>query len=163
MGFWVARTKKGSEQRMANAGGGDLVFLHGFEQGGLGLGRRAIDFVGEDDVGEDRAGHERHAPAVGGFLEDLGAGDVGGHQVGGELDALELEVKDLGDGFHEQGLGEAGSAGDQAMAAGEEGDEDLLDDVFLADDDLGEFGLDPGAAGQDVVHRFLVAGVSVDG
>ena len=148
---------------MANAGGGDLVFLHGLEQGGLGLGRRAVDFVGEDDVGKDRPLHERHAPAVGSFLEDLGAGDVGGHQVGGELDALELEVKDLGDGFDEQGFGEAGSAGDQAVAAGEEGDEDLLDDGFLADDDLGEFGLDPGAAGQDLVHHFFVAGVSVDG
>ena len=28
-------------------------------------------------------------------LEDVGAGDVGGHQVGRELDALERQVQDL--------------------------------------------------------------------
>ena len=32
---------------MTDSAGSDLVLLHGFEQGGLGLGRRAIDFVGE--------------------------------------------------------------------------------------------------------------------
>ena len=33
----------------------DLAFLHRFEQRALHLGRRAVDFVGEDEVGEDRA------------------------------------------------------------------------------------------------------------
>ena len=33
----------------------DLPLLHGFEQRGLRLGRRAVDFVGQDDVGEQRA------------------------------------------------------------------------------------------------------------
>ena len=33
---------------------GDLLFLHGFEQRALHLGRRAIDFVGQNQVGEDR-------------------------------------------------------------------------------------------------------------
>ena len=37
------------------AAGGDLLFLHRFEQGGLRLGRGAVDLVGEDDLGEDRA------------------------------------------------------------------------------------------------------------
>ena len=34
---------------------GDLVFLHRFQQRALHLGRRAVDFVGQDEVGEDRA------------------------------------------------------------------------------------------------------------
>jgi hypothetical protein len=32
------------------------VFLHSLEQRGLGLRRRAIDLVGEQDVGEDGTG-----------------------------------------------------------------------------------------------------------
>jgi len=29
----------------------DLRFVHGFEQARLGLGRRAVDLVGEHDIG----------------------------------------------------------------------------------------------------------------
>ena len=39
-------------------------------------------------------------------------------------------------------LARPGRAGDQAMAAGEQRDQDLLDDLLLADDDLGQLGLD---------------------
>ena len=41
-------------QGMAAAAGGDLPLLHRLEQGGLGLGRGAVDLVGQDQVGEDR-------------------------------------------------------------------------------------------------------------
>ena len=95
------------------------MLLHGFEQGGLGLGRRAVDFVGQDHVGEDRPRQERELAAAGvaGLLEDLGAGDVGRHQVGRELDALEGQVQDLGHGADQQRLGQAGHADEQAVAA----------------------------------------------
>ena len=64
----MARTKNGSAEFADFAAGGDLLFLHGFEHGGLGLGRGAIDFVGEDQVREDRAALElEFAPAVGRF------------------------------------------------------------------------------------------------
>ncbi len=127
-------------QGVAGAARGDLVFLHGFEQGGLGFGRRAVDFVGEDDVGEDRAGDKGEAPAGIGILEDFGAGDIGGHEVRCELDALEIEREDLRDRFDQQRLREAGSAGDEAMAAGKQRQQEVFDDLFLADDDFGEFG-----------------------
>jgi limonene-1,2-epoxide hydrolase len=55
IGFCVARTKNGLVEVVALAADGDLVLLHRLEQGGLGLGRRAVDLVGEDDVREDRA------------------------------------------------------------------------------------------------------------
>ena len=76
-----------------------MVLLHGLEQGGLRLGRRAVDLVGQHHVGEDRPVQEDElAPAgLGVVLQDVGAGDVGGHQVGRELDALERQVQDLGD------------------------------------------------------------------
>ena len=74
-----------------------MMLLHRFEQGGLGLGRRAVDLVGQHHVGEDRSLEEDEtAPAgLGVVLEDVGAGDVGRHQVGRELDALERQVQDL--------------------------------------------------------------------
>ncbi len=73
------------------------------------------------------------------FLQHVGAGDVRGHQVGRELDALEADVEDAGQRADHQRLGQAGHAFQQAMAAGEDGGEDLLDHVALADDDLLQF------------------------
>ena len=87
---------------MPNAGGGNLVFLHGFEQRGLRLGRRAVDFVGQNHVGENRAANEGHLPALAGFLQNFRAGDVRRHEVRRELDALEFEMENLGDGFDQQ-------------------------------------------------------------
>ena len=108
-------------QRVAHAGRRHLVLLHRFEQRGLGLGRRAVDLVGEDHVGEDRPLDELHPPsAVAGLLEDLRPGDVRRHEVGRELDPLELEVEDLRDGADQQRLRQARRAGDEAVAAGEE-------------------------------------------
>jgi len=52
--------------------------LHGFQQRGLRLGRRAVDFVSQDDVGEDGAFEEAELPLAGGavFLDNLRAGDI---------------------------------------------------------------------------------------
>ena len=125
-------------QLVAHAADGDLVLLHGFEQGGLRLRRRAVDLVGEDDVGEHRALDELELARAGRpvLLDDLGAGDVGGHQVGRELDAAEVERQASGQRRDHQRLGEAGHADQQAVAAGEDRDEELVDDLVLADDDL---------------------------
>ena len=70
------------------------------------------------------------------FVQHVGAGDVRGHQVGRELNALEAEVENPGQRADHQRLGQARHAYQQAVAAGEDGREDLLDDVVLADDDL---------------------------
>ena len=50
---------------------------------------------------------------------------------------LKLRSKRLGEGGDQQGLGEAGDAHQEGVAAGEEADRELLDDLVLADDDLG--------------------------
>ena len=83
------------------------------------------------------------------FVEHLGAGDVGRHQVGRELDALERQVEDLRDGLDQQRLGESGHAGDQAVPAGEERDEHLIDDLVLPDDDLADLRQNPLAPSRD--------------
>ncbi len=49
-------------QRVHLAAGGDLPLLHRFEHGGLRLGRRAVDLVGQEHVGEERAGQELVRP-----------------------------------------------------------------------------------------------------
>ena len=54
---------------------GDLAFLHRFQERGLGLGRGAVDLVGQDDVREDRPAQELELADAGGlvFLDHLGA------------------------------------------------------------------------------------------
>ena len=41
---------------------------------------------------------------------------IAGHQVGRELDALEIELENLADGADERGLAEAGQAFEQNVA-----------------------------------------------
>ena len=74
----------------------------------------------------------RAAGAV--FVEDLGAGDVAGHQVGRELDAVEFQRQRLRQRVHHQRLGQPRHAFQDAVAAGEDGHQQLLDDLVLPDD-----------------------------
>ena len=117
---------------------GDAVLLHRFEQRRLRLRRRAVDFVGEDDVGEDRPGREHHLPAAGRrvFLDDVGAGDVGRHQVGRELDARELQLEHARQRVNQQRLGQPRHADDEAVPADEERQQHQLNRVTLTDDEL---------------------------
>ncbi len=71
-------------------------------------------------------------------VEDVGAGDVGGHEVRRELDAVELRAEDVGQRADEQGFRHAGHAFDEGVLAGEDGDERLVHHVLLADDDFGD-------------------------
>ena len=60
------------------------MLLHGFEQGGLSFRGSPIDFVRQDDLGKDGTFFKDKFTMTGGFvfLNDVGAGDVCGHQVG---------------------------------------------------------------------------------
>ena len=65
---------------------------------------------------------------------DARADEVGGDEVGRELDALEGAAEHLGDGLDRQRLGEAGDALDQQVPAGEQADEHALEHLVLAGD-----------------------------
>ena len=78
---------------------------------------------------------ELAAVRLGVVLKDVSAGDIGGHQVGSELHALEREVQDLGDCADQQCLGQARNADQKAVAPSKDGRQDLLDNFGLADDD----------------------------
>ena len=94
------------------------------------------------------------------LVEDLGAGDVRRHQVGRELDPLEIEIEDVGERLDQQRLGQARHAGDQAVAAGEQRDQDLLDDLVLPDDDLAQLGENPLAALRDLLAPACASTIS---
>ena len=81
-------------QGMGGLADGDLPLLHRLEQRGLDLGRGPVDLVGEEDVAEDRAGLEAELALAALGIVDVGAGHVRGQQVGGELDAAEVGVRD---------------------------------------------------------------------
>jgi hypothetical protein len=118
------------------------MFLHGFEKSGLSFRRRAIDFVGENDVREHGTfrENERALPWLICLLQNIGAGDVGRHEVGRELNAAETERHHLRKGIDDGGFREAGNAHEQTVAARENTNEQSLDDEILADNDLGDFG-----------------------
>ena len=134
--------KKGRLDRKGPAGGGDRAFLHRFEQRGLRLGRRAIDFVRQNQVGEERPFDEAHHPFtrlwIG--LEDLRARDVRRHEVGRELDTLELPAQATGQRLDEERLGQAGHTDYQGVTARKEHAQQLLDDFVLTDDHPVHFG-----------------------
>ena len=90
--------------------------------------------------------HEPERAPAGGevFLDDLGAGDVARHEVGGELHPVEAQVERLRDGLDHERLGEAGHADEQRVAAGEDGGEDAVHHVLLADDPLRHLGAQAG-------------------
>ena len=114
---------------------GDRALLHRLEQGRLGLGRGAVDLVGEQQLAEDRAAGQGELAGL--EVEQVGAEDVARHQVRGELDAAEIEPEHPREALGEEGLGRARRPFEQDVARGEEGDQHQLDRLVLADDGLG--------------------------
>ena len=125
----------GSSQRVRGAPDGDALLLHRLEQRRLGLRRRAVDLVGEQELREDRALLELEVPAARVVLRhDLRADDVRGHEVGRELDARELQVQRVGQRLHQQRLAQARDAFEQHMAGREQAGEYAVDEVVMTDD-----------------------------
>ena len=113
-------------------------------------------------------GEEAHAPVddalvVLVLLQDVGAGDVGGQEVGRELDAAERQIERLRERRDEQRLGEARHADEERVAAREERDEHEVDDLLLPDDACADRVVKrlarAGGAGEELdVARRLAAG-----
>ena len=114
----------------------DLPLLHGLQQRRLRLRRGAVDLVGEQQVGEHRALAERERR--GARVVDQRAGDVAGHQVGGELHPLELQLQRGRQRAHQQRLGHARNAFQQHVTAAQQRDHQAADDGVLPDDGLAD-------------------------
>ena len=115
---------------------GHLRLLHCLQQRGLGLGRRPVDLVDQQEVREHRPRAKLELGLA--LIEQEAPGDVGGQQIGRALQALEGQVQRLREQARDQGLGEARIVFDQHVAVREDTGEDALEDVALADDDAGQ-------------------------
>ncbi|MGY4368326.1 hypothetical protein ACVW1A_004391 [Bradyrhizobium sp. LB1.3] len=123
-------------QIVARAGHGDVLLLHRLEQRRLRARAGAVDLVGHQQLREHRAGDEAEGTlAAGALVEHFGAENVRWHQIGRELDALGIEAERDAERLDQLGLGETGDADQQRMAAGEDGDQRVLDHAVLAEDD----------------------------
>jgi hypothetical protein len=142
-----------------------LSLLHRLKERGLGLGRGPVDLVGQDHIGEDRTLEELEDPLPGGpvLLEDLGPGDVRRHEVGGELDAVELEVQHLGQAADHQGLGQTRHPDQKTVAVGKEGHQELVDHIVLPHDHLADLGQYLPVAVGELLQRFQVLGIGCHG
>ena len=67
------------------------------------------------------------------LLEELRAKDVARHQVGRELDTAEAEIERRPKRPHEERLAESRNPFEQAVAAREQADQQLLDNIVLSD------------------------------
>jgi hypothetical protein len=128
-------------QLVSGGAAGDGALLHGLQQRGLGLGSGAVDFIGQHQVGEDGTGlkPQELGAVVAGF-DDHAAHDIGGHQVGRELDAGIFQLQRARQGAQQGGLAQARHAFQQHVPGGQQADEHTFHDVVLADNDFGDFG-----------------------
>ena len=141
-------------QRTCRFADADRLLLHRFEQRRLGLRRSAVDLIGQDDVCEDRPRLEAQRPAaVEVFTDDGRANNVGGHQVGRELDAAEVQRQHVAECANQQRLTETRHTLEQYVAAAEQRDKHLAYGVLLADDDLAELAFDVARALNEVGDR----------
>ena len=122
----------------------DVALLHRLQQRRLGLGRRAVDLVRQQQLAEDRPAVDDEAAGL--EVEQVGADDVARQQVGRELDAAELQAQARREGLRQQRLGRARRAFEQHMAAAEQRHQHQVDGVGLADHGLGDLRAD--AVGQ---------------
>ncbi len=115
------------------------ALLHRLQEGRLGARTGTVDLIGHQQLAEHRTGDEaERAPPALAFLEHLGAQDIGGHQVGGALDALVVEPEDRAERLDQPRLGEPGHADQQRVAARQQRDQGLLDHLGLTEDDLAD-------------------------
>src|ERR1700733_1291596 len=125
---------------MGGGAAGNRALLHSFQQRGLGLRRSPINFIGENQIRENRA--RLKAQSLGAMivtLDDPAAYDVGGHEVGSELNSRILEMQYASERPQQSGLAEARDAFQQHVAASQEADQDPIDHMLLADNDLADF------------------------
>ena len=141
-----------------------MPLRHHLEQRRLHLGRRPVDLVGEHEVGHHRA--EFDVELLTADPVDPGAEQVGGHQVGGELDPGEGPADHPGERLDGQRLGHPGDALDQQVPLGQQADQHPLDQPVLPDDhplDLEDRALQQRRVAGRRVHRLAEPGHAATG
>ena len=111
-----------------------LALLHRLEKRRLHFRRRAVDFVGQEQVGEDRPLLRRELARL--RRVDERTDDVGGEEVWRKRDAPELEPERLRESVARKRLREARHAFEEDVSVGDHGEDEAVDELFLPDDDL---------------------------
>ena len=142
--------EEGIRQRIRLAVDGRLALFHGFQQRGLRARNGAVDLIGQQDVGVHRAALELKIAAL--LVIDHHAYDVRGQQIGRELQTAEIAAQGDGQRANQRGFAAAGQIAEQHMAAGEDGHENQVDLMLLADDDLLGFAAQAGRDACDIFH-----------
>ena len=119
---------------MALAVDRDVTLLHRLKKSRLRLGRRSVDFIGQQNVDEYRTLSKDEI--VGSLIKNVRADDIAGHEVGRELDASIVQVKGLRKRPHEQRLCHPGNTFEQDVAVRQNGDQGLFDNPILTTDGL---------------------------
>ena len=135
-GFWVASTKNGGSSLWRSRATETWCSCIASSSADWVLGVARLISSASTRLANTGPGWNRNVRWPPSLDEDVGADDVGGHQVGRELDAVERAVDDVGEGPHEHRLAQAGHALEQRVAVGDEADQHLSDEVVLAHDDL---------------------------
>jgi hypothetical protein len=79
------------------------------------------------------------------FHHHVGTRDIGGHQIGGELDTAELQIECSSEGTHQTGLSQTGHALQEYVPTGDHRRQHAADHGLLADDRPGHLlGNQPG-------------------
>ena len=133
---------EGLRQLAVLAGDGDLALLHRLQQRRLGARAGPVDLVGHQQLGEHRALDEAEgARPVRPLLQHLGAEDVGGHQVRGELNPVGVQPQHGAQGVNQPGLGQPRHPDHQRVAAGQNRRQRQVYHLGLADDAPGNLRL----------------------
>ena len=111
---------------------GDLPFAHRLEQRRLRFGRRAIDFVSQENLREHRTRLEFESARR--ITLHRYPRDIRGHEIGRELNAREVQAECARERADEQCLRGARHSFDQQVSAREKCDERVVDGSVLADD-----------------------------
>lgn len=123
-------------QRIFHPGNGYVVFLHGLQQGGLGAWAGPVDFIRHQQLGEHGAVHKAEAAVpVGILVQNLAASNVGGHQVGGELNAPCVQPQYGAKGVDQQCFAQTRSPDKQGMATSQNGGQGLADNLLLPENE----------------------------
>ena len=88
------------------------------------------------------------------LVHDLRTQDIGGHEVGRELNAAVVEPENDAERGDELGLGKSRNADKQRVPAGKYREQRLLDDALLTENDLADLGADQ----RDLSERRLGCG-----
>src|SRR5690606_7571520 len=76
------------------------------------------------------------------FLDEVRSNNVGRHQVGRELNSGEGKIEYFAECANQHCFAESRHAFEKNVAAGKQADENALDNIVAADDDLLDFGED---------------------